>query len=132
MKNFKKTFRLLAAAVVFALFVSTAFADTSYNANSENNSINSIEILNGIGVLDGLDFILSEQSVMTRAEFITLAMHLYTGGKHATSSSVSFSDVPSGASYMWAIGVAYDAGFISGHDNGSFMPNASISALVRV
>ena len=128
MKNFKTLFRIFALLVVLAITVTTAFAKATYETSADRDYSSAVDTLTGIGVLDGLDFAISENSKMTRADFIALVMHLYCGGKHTEfASDVKFADIPDGAAYLWAVRGAYEAGFINGRADGSFMPNDSVS-----
>ena len=128
MKNFKTLFGIFALLVVLAITVTTAFAKATYETSADRDYSSAVDKLTGIGVLDGLDFAISENSKMTRADFITLVMHLYCGGKHTEfAPDVKFADIPDGAAYLWAVRGAYEAGFINGRADGSFMPNDSVS-----
>lgn len=103
------------------LTVQTGFAaDGGYNEE--------IEILNSIGVLEGLNVSFTDSAAMKRSDFLEAVMHLYGGGGHTDAADdITFYDVPDGVPYKWAADAALAHGFISGNDDGMFMPNDTIS-----
>ena len=112
----------LILAAVMLIAVQTGFAADGGGSGKE------IEILNSIGVFDGLNITFTDSAAMKRADFLETVMHLYTGGNHPSAQNdIMFYDVPDGASYKWAADAALTLGFISGHDDGMFMPNDTIS-----
>lgn len=112
----------LILAAVMLIAVQTGFAADGGGSGKE------IEILNSIEVFDGLNITFTDSAAMKRADFLETVMHLYTGGNHPSAQNdIMFYDVPDGASYKWAADAALTLGFISGHDDGMFMPNDTIS-----
>ena len=111
---------ILALSMLFTVQIGLASDNVSYNEE--------IEILNSIGVFEGLNINFTDSADMRRADFLETVMHLYTGGNHTdTQNDIAFYDVSDGASYKWAVDTALSLGFISGNGDGMFMPNDTIS-----
>ena len=115
---------------------STSFASI-YDEWLEEESVESthtskysaeLDELIGIGAVENLSLSISENAIMSRADFLSLVMNIDSGLSHAEfSGTLPFTDVSEGDSYAWAVSAAYSRGIINGSDDGRFMPDEPVS-----
>ncbi|MCD8192905.1 MAG: S-layer homology domain-containing protein [Oscillospiraceae bacterium] len=134
-KNFK---RLLCLVLVVSLVCSlgvTAFAAnsslTNYTDVDEIQYIEAVDVLTGIGILEGSDGTFKPSDTMTRAEAAKIIAYLKLGAETASSlsaTSAPFDDVPL---THWAVGyISYcaSAGIVNGDGTGNFNPENEVTA----
>ncbi|MCD8342248.1 MAG: S-layer homology domain-containing protein [Clostridiales bacterium] len=134
-KNLK---RLLCLVLVVSLVCSlgvTAFAAnsslTSYNDVDDITYVEAVDVLTGLGILEGTDGSFSPNDNMTRAQAAKIIAYLKLGAETASSlsaTSAPFDDVPL---THWAVSyIAYcaSAGIIDGDGTGNFNPEDEVTA----
>ncbi|MCC8079834.1 MAG: S-layer homology domain-containing protein [Oscillospiraceae bacterium] len=134
-KNFK---RLLCLVLVVSLVCSlgvTAFAAnsslTSYNDVDDIEYVEAVDVLTGLGILEGTNGSFSPSDNMTRDQAAKIIAYLKLGAETAASlsaTSAPFDDVPL---THWAVGyIAYcaSAGIIDGDGTGNFNPEDEVTA----
>ena len=104
-------------------------AKTEQSSVSVNSSYSdSIDIMEGLGLLEGLYFKPSEGTVMTRGDFLGLVMHIDNLGVYGEiSGDMKFSDVTSADGYAYAVYEALRREIINGTSENSFHPDEPLS-----
>lgn len=102
---------------------------TEQSATSVNTSYSdSIDILDGLGLLDGLYFKPSKGTVMTRGDFLGMVMHIDNLGVYGEiSGEIKFSDVTLADGYAYAVYEALRREIINGTSENSFHPDEPLS-----
>ena len=103
-------------------------AEVTQNTNVNELYKESIGILNGLGLTEGLYFNLSEGSVITRGDFIALVMHIDNFGiTGEVIGEIPFSDVSAADNYAFAVTEAAKKRIIDGTGAAQFNPDEPLS-----
>ena len=126
--KFKKlTALVLAIAVLCCVSVPSVFAvesDAALNENAEN----AYNFMMAVGAMDPEEVAFDASTVITRAHFVKLALHLSNDApKVIAPSSGVFTDVTPSTQYADYIETAYRIGYISGSSSGMFEPEVQIT-----
>ncbi|MCD8017402.1 MAG: S-layer homology domain-containing protein [Oscillospiraceae bacterium] len=133
-KNFKRLLCLVLVVSLVCTLGVTAFASSSLTAYTDVNDITyteAVDVLTGVGILEGSDGTFKPNDTMTRAEAAKIIAYLALGAETASSlsaTSAPFDDVPL---THWAVGyIAYcaSAGIIDGDGTGNFNPEDEVTA----
>ncbi len=127
----KKISKILAVLLTLTMLFSTVgYAASFSDVNSENNFYESIQILSGLGIINGYtDGTFGPERDVTRAEFATMLMRAMAsaGIGSPDPAGTPFKDLNDAA---WAIGdvkTAYDLGIINGMTATTFEPNSKVT-----
>ncbi|MCD8100930.1 MAG: S-layer homology domain-containing protein [Oscillospiraceae bacterium] len=132
-KNFKRLLCLvLVVSLVCSLAVTASAASLSdYTDVDDITYVEAVDVLTGIGILEGTDGAFNGSENMTRAQAAKIIAYLALGAETASSlsaTSAPFDDVPL---THWAVGyIAYcaSAGIIDGDGTGNFNPDDEVTA----
>lgn len=127
----KKMSKILAVLLTLTmLFGTVGYAASFSDVTSENNFYESIQILSGLGIINGYtDGTFGPERDVTRAEFSTMLMRAMASAGIGSSdpAGTPFTDLNDAA---WAIGdirTAYDLGIINGMTATTFEPNSKVT-----
>ncbi|MCC8048815.1 MAG: S-layer homology domain-containing protein [Oscillospiraceae bacterium] len=132
-KNFKRLLCLvLVVSLVCSLAVTASAASLSdYTDVDDITYVEAVDVLTGVGILEGTDGAFNGSENMTRAQAAKIIAYLALGAETASSlsaTSAPFDDVPL---THWAVGyIAYcaSAGIIDGDGTGNFNPDDEVTA----
>ena len=127
----KKMSKILAVLLTLTMLIgTTGYVSAFSDVNSENNFYESIQILSGLGIINGYeDGSFGPERDVTRAEFATMLMRAMAsaGIGSPDPAGTPFTDLNDAA---WAIGdvrTAYDLGIINGMTATTFEPNSKVT-----
>ncbi|MCD8373787.1 MAG: S-layer homology domain-containing protein, partial [Oscillospiraceae bacterium] len=119
-------------SLVCSLAVTASAASLSdYTDVDDITYVEAVDVLTGVGILEGSDGAFNATDTMTRAEAAKIIAYLALGAETASAlsaTSAPFDDVPL---THWAVGyIAYcaSAGIINGDGTGNFNPEADVTA----
>ena len=123
--------KALAILAVIAIIVSISapvhgayFGDVS-RSSVDSDTLDAINYVSDNDIMYGMSSTqFSPNTQLTRAMFVTI---LYRYSKSAEQFSNSFTDVPSGTYYYWAVGWAEHYGIVNGVTTTQFVPNGNIT-----